>query len=126
MAQRADAPRPQNLALALTSTEDVRFADRCDPAALLAKHGASPTPTRSTSCSASSCKATCRTRPATSCSTTCKTAKSVKYPVYWTEDDVANHRTRAVAHLVLTLAGVSVELKLTAEAQRHRESTRLS
>ena len=31
------------------------------------------------------------------------TAKSVKYPVYWSSDDVANHRARAVAHLVLTL-----------------------
>src|SRR5207237_9484579 len=29
-----------NLALALTSTEDARFGSRCDPAALLAKHGA--------------------------------------------------------------------------------------
>ena len=28
----------QNLALALTSTEDTRFGRRCDPAALLAKH----------------------------------------------------------------------------------------
>ena len=32
-----------------------------------------------------------------------KKAKDVKYPVYWTADDIANHRLRAVAHLVLTL-----------------------
>ena len=31
------------------------------------------------------------------------TAKTVKYPVYWSADDVANHRVRAVTHLVLTL-----------------------
>jgi hypothetical protein len=27
----------------------------------------------------------------------------VKYPAFWSEDDIANHRTRAVTHLVLTL-----------------------
>ena len=31
------------------------------------------------------------------------TAKGVKYPAYWSADDVANRRTRALAHLVLTL-----------------------
>ena len=32
-----------------------------------------------------------------------KQAKATKHPVYWTPDDVTNHRFRAVAHLVLTL-----------------------
>ena len=32
-----------------------------------------------------------------------KVAKATKYPGYWTADDAANHRLRAVAHLVLTL-----------------------
>ena len=30
-------------------------------------------------------------------------APARRYPVYWTADDAANHRLRAVAHLVLTL-----------------------
>ena len=30
-------------------------------------------------------------------------ARNVKFPVYWTDDDKRNHRTRAVAHLALTL-----------------------
>lgn len=92
-----------NLALALTSTEDSRFADRCDPAPVLARSGAKtdakvvhwlldtflqgdvPEATRD------------------KLLVYMKQAKDVKYPAYWSRDDVANHRLRAVAHLVLTL-----------------------
>jgi uncharacterized protein (DUF1800 family) len=92
----------QNLALALTSTEDARFNRRCDPAVLVRKQGKKdaevvdfylqlflqgdvPAPTR---------------------------AKLVEYqqksqkqsmPVYWTEQDAADHRVRTLAHLVLAL-----------------------
>ncbi|MDB5311232.1 MAG: hypothetical protein JWO38_5434 [Gemmataceae bacterium] len=92
-----------NLALALTSTEDGRFGTRCDPAALLARHGKKtdeevvdfllglflqgdvPADSR-----AKLLDYLART-------------KTTKYPVYWAPDDVTNHRLRAVAHLVLTL-----------------------
>jgi uncharacterized protein (DUF1800 family) len=92
-----------NLALALTSTEDNRFGNRCDPAAALANSGAKtdaevvrylldvflqgdvPESTRGKLLNY------------------LKQAKGVKYPVYWSNDDVMNHRFRAVAHLVLTL-----------------------
>jgi hypothetical protein len=92
-----------NLALALTSTEDAKFGDRCDPAALVARHkaktdaelvdfllglflqGDAPAATRDKLLDY------------------LKTAKGAKYPAYWSADDVANHRTRAVTHLVLTL-----------------------
>jgi uncharacterized protein (DUF1800 family) len=92
-----------NLALALTSTEDIRFGDRCDPARVLARaevktdagvvqyfldlflQGDVPEATREKLLDY------------------LKKAKDVKYPVYWTADDIANHRLRAVAHLVLTL-----------------------
>jgi hypothetical protein len=30
-------------------------------------------------------------------------SKTVKYPVYWTDEDTANHRLRTAAHLTLTL-----------------------
>ncbi|HEV3258749.1 MAG TPA: DUF1800 domain-containing protein [Gemmataceae bacterium] len=93
----------QNLALALTSTEDPRFGRRTDPAALARKHGKKsdadvadfflklflqgdvPEESRS---------------------------KLVQYqdqtrkqpvPIYWTERDAADHRVRALCHLVLTL-----------------------
>jgi uncharacterized protein (DUF1800 family) len=92
-----------NLALALTSTDDTRFGRRCDPAALLARHGKRgdvevvdfllgvflqndvPADARGKLLDYLS------------------SAKTTKVPVYWTADDVANHRLRAVAHLVLTL-----------------------
>jgi uncharacterized protein (DUF1800 family) len=92
-----------NLALALTSTEDSRFANRCDPALALAKSGAKtdaevvrylldvflqldvPEATRH------------------KLTDYLAQAKGVKYPVYWSTDDMTNHRLRAVAHLVLTL-----------------------
>jgi hypothetical protein len=92
-----------NLALAITSTEDARFGTRCDPATLLARHGI---------------KGDARTvdfllglffqgdvPPAARGKLIdyLKTAQGVKYPAYWSADDVANHRTRAVTHLVLTL-----------------------
>jgi len=32
-----------------------------------------------------------------------KRARKHTMPVYWTEDDKANHRVRALCHLVLTL-----------------------
>jgi uncharacterized protein (DUF1800 family) len=92
-----------NLALALTSGDDSRFADRCDPARVLAKakarsdaaivqcfidvflQGDIPAATRDKLLDY------------------LKQAKDVKYPLYWTAADIVNHRLRAVAHLVLTL-----------------------
>jgi uncharacterized protein (DUF1800 family) len=93
----------QNLSLALTSTEDLRFGRRTDPAALARHHGKKTdteivdffvhlflqgdVPEESY-------------------------AKLLKYqrdshkqsvPVYWSEDDAANHRVRTLCHLVLTL-----------------------
>lgn len=112
-----------NLALALTSTDDVRFGDRCDPARLLAKTAAAAV------------ELFVSTRPVSNWTNTVekmdaavvelfldaflqgevpnatrekllgylKQARGVKYPIYWSKDDAVNHRYRAVAHLVLTL-----------------------
>jgi uncharacterized protein (DUF1800 family) len=92
----------QNLALALTSTEDPRFGQRTDPAALLRKHdkagdgcvgffldlffqGDVPAESRSRLLEYQ------------------RHASRQAMPVYWTPQDVADHHVRTVCHLVLTL-----------------------
>jgi len=93
----------QNLALALTSTEDLRFGRRTDPAALASKHqlksdaeavdfflrlflqGDVPTESRQKLLDYA--------------------ARSRKsgVPAYWTTEDAAAHRVRSLCHLVLSL-----------------------
>jgi uncharacterized protein (DUF1800 family) len=94
----------QNLSLALTSTEDPRFGRRTDPAVLVRKYvkgsesaevvdfllrlflqGDVPPESR---------QRLLRYQEQT---------RKQKMPVYWTEQDVADHRVRALCHLVLTL-----------------------
>ncbi len=93
----------QNLALALTSTEDTRFGRRTDPAALAKKHGVTsdeglvdfflnlflqgdvPAASRERLLEYA------------------KRSRKRAMPVYWTEEDAADHRVRALCHLVLTL-----------------------
>jgi uncharacterized protein (DUF1800 family) len=93
----------QNLALALTSTEDARFGRHADPSALVRKHGKKTdaevldffldlflqgdVPAES--------RKKLREYQAKS--------RTQSYPVYWTEDDAADHRIRVLCHLVLTL-----------------------
>lgn len=92
-----------NLALALTSTEDTRFGSRCDPVALLAKHGAKGDAEQVDFLLGLFLQGDVPAAARDKLLDYLKTAKGVKYPAYWSADDVANHRTRAVAHLVLTL-----------------------
>jgi len=92
-----------NLALALTSTENVQFADRCDPARLLAHHGVRSDADTVAFLLDVFLQGDVPDAARGRLLNYLTDAKSVKYPVYWTADDVANHRTRAVAHLVLTL-----------------------
>ncbi len=92
----------QNLALALSSTEDPRFGARTDPAALARKYnkkseelvdfllrlflqGDVPAESRDRLLAYQ------------------KKASARKVPVYWTAQDAADHRVRALCHLVLTL-----------------------
>ena len=93
----------QNLALALTSTEDLRFGRRTDPAALAIKQGLKldtetvdfflrlflqgDVPAQS------------RQKLLDYAARTRKSA----VPAYWTEEDAAAHRVRSLCHLVLTL-----------------------
>ena len=93
----------QNLALALTSTEDARYGRRTDPAALAKKYGK---------------KADAEVVdfflrlflqgdvPAESRGQLLRymeQSHKQSFPVYWTPEDVANHRVRALCHLVLAL-----------------------
>jgi uncharacterized protein (DUF1800 family) len=93
----------QNLALALTSTEDLRFGRHCDPAKLADAHslksesstvdfflrlflqGDVPAPARQKLLDYAA-----------------KSHKST-VPVYWTEKDTAEHRIRSLCHLVMAL-----------------------
>jgi uncharacterized protein (DUF1800 family) len=93
----------QNLALSLTSTEDTRFGRRCDPVAVLAKHG------KSADADAVDFILTVFLQndvPADAKSKLLEylaKSKATKYPPYWSADDVSAHRLRTVAHLTLTL-----------------------
>jgi len=93
----------QNLALALTSTEDFRFGSRTDPATVLTKYEKTeddeilefflrlflqddlPPDSRQ------------RLKEYQ------QRAQKQTVPVYWSESDATNHRVRALCHLVLTL-----------------------
>jgi hypothetical protein len=93
----------QNLALALTSTEDARFGRRTDPAALARNHRLNsdeelvgfflrlflqkdvPAESRSRLLEYA------------------RRSRTLPVPAYWTDADAAAHRVRSVCHLVLTL-----------------------
>ena len=92
-----------NLALALTSTEGTAFSTRCDPAAMLAKHGAKTDEQVVDLLLGIFLQNDVPAESRAKLLDYLGRAKTTKYPVYWTADDAANHRYRAVAHLVLTL-----------------------
>ncbi len=93
----------QNLALALTSTEDSRFGRRTDPARLAHQHG------RETDAQVLDLflglflqddLAETERRQLTQYQAR---AHNENVPVYWTSEDAAAHRVRSLCHLVLTL-----------------------
>jgi uncharacterized protein (DUF1800 family) len=92
-----------NLALALTSTEGTAFGSRCDPAALLAKHGAKSDEETVDFLLGVFLQGDVPAESRAKLLDYLWHAKVTKHPVYWTADDVTDHRLRAVAHLVLTL-----------------------
>jgi uncharacterized protein (DUF1800 family) len=93
----------QNLALALTSTEDVRFGSRTDPAALAHRYGkksdAEVLDFFLTLFLQGDVPPESRQRFAEYQ----QQSQKQKYPVYWTAEDVADQRVRSLCHLVLTL-----------------------
>ncbi len=92
----------QNLALALTSTEDPRFGQRTDPAVLLRKHGKfgdECVPFFLDLFLQGDVPAESRSRLLEYQ----RQARGQQMPVYWTPQDVADHHVRSLCHLVLTL-----------------------
>jgi len=93
----------QNLALSLTSTEDDRFGRRTDPAPLVRKHmKESDTEVVDFFLRLfyqSDVPAESRGRMLQYL----QQAQKQVIPVYWTPEDAADHRVRAVCHLILTL-----------------------
>jgi uncharacterized protein (DUF1800 family) len=93
----------QNLALALTSTSDLRFGRRLDPAPLLRRHNARTSEQQVDFLIRLFLQGDV---PATSRERLLQYAAAAErqtHPVYWSADDVANHRSRTLCHLVLCL-----------------------
>ena len=89
--------------LAMSLTEGGAYGGKCDPAKFLASHGRKKD---DEIVDFLLCVFLQNDVPGESRSRLLgylKQARAVKFPVYWTPDDQLNHRTRAVAHLVLTL-----------------------
>jgi uncharacterized protein (DUF1800 family) len=93
----------QNLALALTSTEDPRFGRRTDPALLARKHhkmsDAEVVEFFLRLFLQDDVPAESRAR----LFTYQENSRKLSFPKYWTEADAADHRVRALCHLVLAL-----------------------
>ncbi|MCI0700523.1 MAG: DUF1800 domain-containing protein, partial [Planctomycetia bacterium] len=81
-----------NLALAITSTEDSRFGTRCDPAELLAKHAKTDTQ-RVDFLLGLFLQGDVPDSARDKLLAYLKQTKDVKFPAYWSADDIANHRT---------------------------------
>ena len=93
----------QNLALALTSTDDARFGPRCDPAKVIAKHDLTTDEQIVDFFLGVFLQYDVPKEARAKLLDYAKTAKTAKTPVYWSADEVAHHRVRTVAYLTLTL-----------------------
>jgi uncharacterized protein (DUF1800 family) len=93
----------QNLALALTSTEDNRFGRRTDPAALAKKHGKKTDTEVVDFFLRLFLQGGVAKDARGKLLTYLEDARKQTVPVYWTEEDAADQRVRALCHLVLTL-----------------------
>jgi hypothetical protein len=93
----------QNLALALTSTEDLRFGSRTDPAVLLEKYDRTEDNEILTFFTRLFLQDDLPAESRQRLVDYQQRALGLSVPVYWTEADAANHRVRTLCHLVLTL-----------------------
>jgi uncharacterized protein (DUF1800 family) len=93
----------QNLALALTSTEDGRFGRRTDPAALARKHGKTDGSEPVEFFLGLFLQGDAPSEARSRLEQYLGQAKKGSVPVYWTAADAADQRLRALCHLVLTL-----------------------
>jgi uncharacterized protein (DUF1800 family) len=92
----------QNLALAMTSTADTRFGTGADPVSLFQRHGI----TRDEDAIAFLTKVFLQEDVPEATRDQLReymtTSRKAKYPVYWSPDDIQNHRWRTLTHLVLS------------------------
>jgi uncharacterized protein (DUF1800 family) len=93
----------QNLALALTSTEDPRFGRRTDPAELLRKHGKKTDEECVDFLLRVFLQGDVPPGTRTKLVEYMERSRKQTVPVYWSEEDTAAHRVRTLCHLVLTL-----------------------
>jgi hypothetical protein len=89
--------------LALTLSDGSAYGGKLDPAKLLAAHGAKSDEAIVEFLLNVFLQGDVPVESRTKLLAYLKQSQAVKFPVYWTDDDKQNHRTRAVAHLVLTL-----------------------
>ncbi len=93
----------QNLALALTSTEDARFGRRTDPAALARQYNKKTDTELVDFFLGLFLQGDVSAETRTHLLDYQQRAHKLAAPVYWTEQDADDHRVRSLCHLVLTL-----------------------
>jgi uncharacterized protein (DUF1800 family) len=93
----------QNLALALTSTQDNRFGRRTDPAALARQHGKKTDSEILNFLLALFLQNDVPAEARSKLAEYLQQSHKQIVPVYWTAEDAADHRVRTVCHLILTL-----------------------
>jgi uncharacterized protein (DUF1800 family) len=93
----------QNLALALTSTEDPRFGRRTDPAELLRKHGQTSAEEAAEFFLRLFLQGDVPAASRARLLEYEQHSRREKVPVYWTAQDADDHGVRTLCHLVLTL-----------------------
>jgi uncharacterized protein (DUF1800 family) len=93
----------QNLALALSSTEDIRFGTRIDPAELARRHGKKSDTELVDFFLNLFLQGDVPAESRQRLQEYLARAVKQKAPVYWTAQDAADQRVRALCHLVLTL-----------------------
>jgi uncharacterized protein (DUF1800 family) len=93
----------QNMALALTSTEDVRYGRRTDPAALAKKYGKKADAEVVDFFLRLFLQGDVPAESRAQLLRYMEQSHKQSFPVYWTSEDVTNHRVRALCHLVLAL-----------------------
>jgi uncharacterized protein (DUF1800 family) len=93
----------QNLALALTSTQDVRFGRRTDPASLAHKYGKKTDAELVDFFLRLFLQGDVAAESRTHLLEYQQHSHELPVPVYWNSEDAADHRVRTLCHLVLSL-----------------------
>jgi uncharacterized protein (DUF1800 family) len=99
----------QNLALALTSTEDSRFGRHTDPSALARTRGKKSDEEVLDFFLQLFLQSDVPEESRQKLFDYQQQSTKQNYPVYWTKEDAADHRVRALCHLVLTLPEFQLE-----------------